>query len=484
MIPKVDSMIAFALVIIFAMAAPPVFAAGDGSGKANPAAVTESSWHSPSLTMETVTGPNGAVTTRTALSADARLGVTATKIAEQVAAGVYALRGWGIAHSFAIEAPNGWIVVDTGDSTRAAAEMREMLERAVDDIVPLKPASMLSGGIDSTALTALMRRRMQRVDSFSVDYEGNAEHFRGTSFQPERDEPYIELAVSRIGTNHLKVVLAQDELISSLEAAVDARGFPGMADVDGSLLQFARRIAPRARFIVSGECGDEVFGGYPWFRDAASLSADAFPWSGSMELRCRILKKRVRDKLRPKAYARAAVLNAIDRVEHLPREPAADKCLRTMQHMCFEFFMANLQERAASMCAYSHLGALTPFADERLVQYVYNAPWEMKFLGGREKGLLREAVKDILPEPLVYRKSSPYPRTCSPEYARMAVDLMREMLADRTNPILVFVDPDALEGAFSTDAPWFGQLMAGPQMLAYLWQVNFWMRSRRVEVSL
>lgn len=131
MIPKVDSMIAFALVIIFAMAAPPVFAAGDGSGKANPAAVTESSWHSPSLTMETVTGPNGAVTTRTALSADARLGVTATKIAEQVAAGVYALRGWGIAHSFAIEAPNGWIVVDTGDSTRAAAEMREMLERAV-----------------------------------------------------------------------------------------------------------------------------------------------------------------------------------------------------------------------------------------------------------------------------------------------------------------------------------------------------------------
>ncbi|NLD59356.1 MAG: asparagine synthetase B [Clostridiales bacterium] len=362
--------------------------------------------------------------------------------------------------------------------------VREMLERAVDDIVPLKPASMLSGGIDSTALTALMRRRMQRVDSFSVDYEGNAEHFRGTSFQPERDEPYIELAVSRIGTNHLKVVLAQDELISSLEAAVDARGFPGMADVDGSLLQFARRIAPRARFIVSGECGDEVFGGYPWFRDAASLSADAFPWSGSMELRCRILKKRVRDKLRPKAYARAAVLNAIDRVEHLPREPAADKCLRTMQHMCFEFFMANLQERAASMCAYSHLGALTPFADERLVQYVYNAPWEMKFLGGREKGLLREAVKDILPEPLVYRKSSPYPRTCSPEYARMAVDLMREMLADRTNPILVFVDPDALEGAFSTDAPWFGQLMAGPQMLAYLWQVNFWMRSRRVEVSL
>jgi alkyl sulfatase BDS1-like metallo-beta-lactamase superfamily hydrolase len=59
------------------------------------------------------------------------MGITDTTIAEQVAPGVYALRGWGIAHSFAIEAPNGWIIVDTGDSTRAAAEMRETLERAV-----------------------------------------------------------------------------------------------------------------------------------------------------------------------------------------------------------------------------------------------------------------------------------------------------------------------------------------------------------------
>ncbi len=89
------------------------------------------SWHSPSLRSETVVGPNGAITTDTALTADARMGITDSKVAEQVAAGVYALRGWGIAHSFAIEAPNGWIIVDTGDSTRAAAEMRETLERAV-----------------------------------------------------------------------------------------------------------------------------------------------------------------------------------------------------------------------------------------------------------------------------------------------------------------------------------------------------------------
>jgi alkyl sulfatase BDS1-like metallo-beta-lactamase superfamily hydrolase len=124
-------MIAFALAIVFAVAAPPALAAGDRSGMANPGAVTEPSWHSPSLTMETVTGPNGAVTTRVALKVNAGLGVPEQKTAEAVLPGVYALRGWGIAHSFAIEAPNGWIVVDTGDSTKAAAEMREMLERAL-----------------------------------------------------------------------------------------------------------------------------------------------------------------------------------------------------------------------------------------------------------------------------------------------------------------------------------------------------------------
>jgi alkyl sulfatase BDS1-like metallo-beta-lactamase superfamily hydrolase len=91
----------------------------------------ERSWHSQSLTTETVTGPNGAITTRTALTANERMGATETKIAEPVAPGVYALRGWGIAHSFAIQAPDGWIIIDTGDSTRAAAEMRETLERTV-----------------------------------------------------------------------------------------------------------------------------------------------------------------------------------------------------------------------------------------------------------------------------------------------------------------------------------------------------------------
>lgn len=375
------------------------------------------------------------------------------------------------------------------DFAATVRTVREMLERAVDEIAPLHPGVMLSGGIDSTLLTAMMRKRSDSVRTFSVDYEDNARYFRGNGFQIERDEPYINLAVERIGTQHRRVVLSQAQLAGALGEALDARGFPGMADVDSSLLLFARGIAPHARRVISGECGDEVFGGYPWFRDARSLREDAFPWSGSLELRESILKRRVRDKLRPRRYVRQTLHDAVERVEHLQGEDAAARCLRTMQHLCFAFFMSNLQERAAAMCARAGVEVFTPLCDERLVQYVYNVPWEMKFHDGREKGLLREAVRDLLPQTLLYRKKSPYPKTCHPEYARLAAQLTLAMLEDRRNPLLAFVDPDALQRLAGSqmspgEAPWYGQLMAGPQMLAYLWQVNEWMRARKAEVSL
>ena len=376
------------------------------------------------------------------------------------------------------------------DGAAATVEtVRMMIERAVDDIAPLRPAAMLSGGIDSTLLTALLRKRMEPVRSFSVDYEGNDRHFRANAFQPARDAPYIALAVERIGCQHTAVELTQASLAQALEEAVDARGFPGMADVDSSLLLFARKIAPQARFALSGECGDEVFGGYPWFRDAHSISGESFPWSGSLELRAGVLRRRVREKLDIREYVRGALSEAISRVEHLPHESAEGRCLRTMQHMCFAFFMANLQERALAMCEHSHLGVLTPFADERLVQYVYNVPWEMKFMGGREKGLLREAAGALLPESLRYRRKSPYPKTCAPAYARIVCGMVQGMLAEKKSPILQLVDARALEKLAASDlspaqTPWFGQLMAGPQMLAYLWQVNAWLAARHAEVAL
>lgn len=375
------------------------------------------------------------------------------------------------------------------DAEETIQHTRMLLERAVDFVLPLHPGAMLSGGLDSTALTALLCTRLGPIRTFSVDYQDNAEDFQPNAFRPEMDAPYIEMAVRAFATNHRTVVLQQAALADALAEAVSARGFPGMADIDSSLMLFAKRIAREVPAVVSGECGDEVFGGYPWFRGDAPLSDEAFPWSGSMVLRESILKPEVRAKLNLRGYVRETLARAIDQtgIEGDPEDREAR--LQRIQLLCFRFFMANLQERAVRMCDHYALKVLTPLCDDRLVQYVFNVPWDMKFMGGQEKGLFRAAVKDLMPPVLNSRKKSPYPKTCSPIYTEIIRGLTMALLTDRGAPILEWIDENRVRAIAESSldpaaTPWFGQLMAGPQMLAYLWQVNTWMRERNITVTL
>lgn len=375
------------------------------------------------------------------------------------------------------------------DEEETVAHVRRLLDDAVDWIAPLKPGAMLSGGLDSTALTAMLCRRNSQVQTFSVDYADNSKDFQPNAFRPEMDAPYVAQAVKAFGTRHQTCVLDQAALADALENAVSARGFPGMADVDSSLLLFAGRIVPNVSIVVSGECGDEVFGGYPWFRGDVGMNEDAFPWSGSMELRQSVLNQRANCSLDVRAYVRDRVQEAIDRARAIAPTDDHEARLRRMQLICFRYFMPNLQERALRMCSYHNLEVLTPLCDERLVEYVFNIPWRMKFMGGMEKGVFRAAVKDLIPEALNQRKKSPYPKTCSPIYTEIVRGLAAAMLTDREAPILEWIDAEKIRRLVQSDldpaaTPWFGQLMAGPQMLAYLWQVNAWMRDRNITVSL
>ena len=180
---------------------------------------------------------------------------------------------------------------------------------------------------------------------------------------------------------------------------------------------------------------------------------------------------------------------AVEEAPTLASDTAENACLRTMQSLCFRFFMPNLQERAVRMCEHAGINVLTPYSDERLMQYVFNIPWDMKFLDGREKGILRKAAEGLLPEELLLRKKSPYPKTCSPIYTELVRLRTRAMLSDAKAPIFQVLDKDAVERIAASalnpaDAPWFGQLMAGPQMLAFLMQVNDWMKARKIRVEL
>ena len=372
------------------------------------------------------------------------------------------------------------------DIARTIDTVRGMLEQAVDDVAALNPAVMLSGGLDSTALTALLARSRSDLMSFSIDYQDNERDFRANAFRPEMDAPYVRLAVQAYHTQHRTVMLDQQSLVGALGRAVSLRGFPGMADIDTSLLLFSRDIARYARNVVSGECGDEVFGGYPWFRGEAAL--EGFPWSGSLALRESLLLPEVRERLRLKEYvgdvfaARRAM--ADPGAEYAPGE----RRLKTMQKLCFEYFMTNLQERAVRMCEGAGVRVLTPLCDDRLAQYVFNVPWDVKFMGGQEKGLFRAAVADLVPEKLLRRTKSPYPKTCSPEFSRLMRQTALRMAEDADNPVFQIVDRRRLRDLAESelnpvDTPWFGQLMAGPQLLGYLWQVNRWMRERNIQLE-
>jgi len=394
-------------------------------------------------------------------------------------------QGCRVRRYFAIEA-----APHEDDENTTIETVRSLIHQAVSDAAKFNPVSMLSGGLDSTVLTALLASRIQTpLRTYSIDYEGNEHHFTGGSYQPEQDAPYVERAVRAIGSTHTRVLLRIESLVDSLEEAMAARGFPGMADIDSSLLLFSRRIASEARHVVSGECGDEVFGGYPWFNREELIFRDAFPWSGSMALREKILLSDIGRTLRLSEYADDCWRDSLCRQPSLPEEDAGNARLRRLQGICFEYFMTNLQERAAAMGEAAGLTVLTPFCDDRLVQYAYNVPWNIKSLGGQEKGLLRSAMRGLLPDELLFRKKSPFPKTYHPLYAQLVKNAMKSILSDPGAPLLQLADKDEIirlmEGDLSpAAAPWFGQLMTGPQMLAYLIQVNQWMLRYRVEVGI
>lgn len=374
------------------------------------------------------------------------------------------------------------------DEETTVQHTRHLLDQCVDDAVRFHPACMLSGGIDSTALTALLSMRIGRLQSFSVDYRNNDADFVANDFRPEMDEPYIRQAVRILGTQHHRVILEQEALADALFAAMRARGFPGMSDIDASLLLFARSIVRNAPSVVSGECGDEVFGGYPWFREGAVMPEDHFPWSGSIELREQILRPEVREKLQIRRFIQEKMHASLESYD-VSGAPKEEQPLFRLQRLCFDYFMPNLQERAVQMCAACALNVLTPLCDARLVEYVYSVPWGMKRMNGVEKGLLRAAVGDLLPDPLRMRKKSPYPKTCSAVYTSMIRGRMRALCADPDAPLWKLVDMNAVDkiassGMDPAETPWFGQLMAGPQLLAYLLQINEWIQERGIRLEI
>ena len=338
-------------------------------------------------------------------------------------------------------------------------------QRQLVSDVPL--ACFLSGGLDSSILSAVAARayaaRNETLHTWSVDYRENQRYFVKNSFQP-----------------------TDDREVAALLPATDARDLPGRADVDSSLLLFCAEVKKGGTTVcLSGECADELFGGYPWYHREEILFEDTFPWSRSVSLRLGLLRGGVVKN--GAEFIREHYLSTCRRAPRLPSDSPKDARMREMFVLNLDWFMATLLDRKDRMSMYSGLEVRVPFCDHRIVEYAYNMPWAFKALDGREKGIVRRAFADELPEAIVSRRKSPYPKTFHPIYARLCAEGARRILADRNSFAAALFDREAVERLIldpdSLPEPWFGQLMRVPQICAYIIQLEHWAQRFRVRLA-
>ena len=372
-------------------------------------------------------------------------------------------------------------------------ETAEIVRSLVTDAIIAQTVSdvpigtFLSGGLDSSLITALcageLGKKGERLTTFSVDYVDNDKYFTPNKFQPNSDGYYIRLMQSGLNTDHHWCVLSPQDLVDALEDSTFARDLPGMADVDFSLLAFCRKIKDHVTVALSGECADEIFGGYPWYRDPEIRDRDGFPWAQNTAQRCRLLAPTLADKLDGEDYVRQRYLDTCRQSDILPGASPQERRMKEMVNLNQRWFMQTLLDRKDRMSMYSGLEVRVPFCDHRIAEYLYGVPWEFKDYGGKEKGLLRYAMKGVLPEEVLWRKKSPYPKTFDPQYLELVSKRLQTLLSQKDAPLFSLISKAEAENILTQDSPWpwYGQLMRRPQTIAYLLQINTWLERYHVE---
>ncbi|WP_433284059.1 asparagine synthase (glutamine-hydrolyzing) [Pseudonocardia sp. CA-142604] len=349
-----------------------------------------------------------------------------------------------------------WQLTDTAHTADVPTTVRHVRELLDDTIqrqlisdVPL--CTLLSGGLDSSAMTALAARfSTERIRSFAVDFVGYTDNFKPDAMRATPDGPYVHEVAEFVGTDHTDITLSSNELMDPdvRAAARHARDLPiTMGDIDSSLYLLFRAIRQRSTVALSGESADEVFGGYQMFHDPIYVKADTFPWLGGNALRLestqRFLDRGLLGKLDLPGYIDDQYRRALAEVPELTGPAAADPHERRMREISYLFltrFLPMLLDRKDRMSMAVGLEVRVPFCDHRLVEYVFGTPWAHKTFDGREKSLLRAAAADVLPQSVVQRVKSPYPSTQDPTYDQMLRTDFTALLKNRDSAVAPLLD--------------------------------------------
>ncbi len=350
--------------------------------------------------------------------------------------------------------------------------------------------TFLSGGLDSSIISKVaydyMTDRGEILNTYSVDYKDNDKYFKSSVFQPNKDSDYINLISDYIDSDHHKIILNNTDVADSLIESTFARGVPGFTDIDSSLLLFCREIVKKHKVALSGECADEIFGGYPWYHREEILFEETFPWSRTTDVRHSILKNGFLKH--SDEYVKNAYDETIASTDFLDTDSRLEKRMRQMFMLNMNWFMQTLLARKDAMSMQASLEVRVPFCDYRIVEYAYNMPWSIKSYNGREKGILRKAFENELPDIITWRKKSPYPKTFNPEYVQAVSKMALCVLEDKSCVLNEMINKSSImsliENPDSLSEPWYGQLMRGPQVLAYLVQIYAWIRRYNVQFDI
>lgn len=366
----------------------------------------------------------------------------------------------------------------------------DAIQRQMVSDVPI--CTFLSGGVDSSLVSAVcakeLKKQNKQLNTFSFDFTGNDQYFHASTFQPSQDRPYVDQMVAHLDSNHHYLECSIENQTDFLKESVDAHDLPAMADVDSSMLYFCSLVKDYNKVALTGECADEIFGGYPWFHKKECFEADTFPWTMDLNARKVLLRDDFIQYLNMEDYVSERYHNSLKETPRLAEDSPEEARRREISYLNQKWFMQTLLTRMDRTSMHSSLEARVPFADHRIIEYVWNVPWEMKTLNGVVKGLLRKCGEEYLPHDVLYRKKSPYPKMYDTKYETLLAEKIRGILSDSTSPVLQFLDPKKVETFLAAPSdygkPWYGQLMAGPQMLAYVWQINYWMKKYHIDVKL
>ena len=366
----------------------------------------------------------------------------------------------------------------------------DAIKRQMVSDVPI--CTFLSGGLDSSLVSAIcakeLEKKGEKLATYSFDFDENERYFQANSFQPSQDRPYVDQMVNAIKSDHQYLFCDNHSQADLLKDSVLAHDLPCMADIDSSLIFFCEKVSHSHKVVLTGECADEIFGGYPWFHRSEFLNSHTFPWTPDLTPRLSLLAEDTRQKLKLEEYVAASYSRAVSEIAILPTDNAIEANRRRISYLNIRYFMQTLLNRMDRTSMHSGLEARVPYADRALIEYVFNVPWEMKAKDGLVKNLLRQTSVPYLPKEIAFRKKSPYPKTYHPFYEELLTSRLKDIINEGTSPLLELIDSSAvlnfLDNPKDYGKPWYGQLMSGPQMIAYLLQIHYWLCEYKIHIRL